>query len=414
MNNNNVKVNIKYNPIEPYNGNASVFSSVMSLSNTVLGAGLLVLPYAISKCGFIIGVLMIVLMSIMSMLSLYMLMYAASFEKERTNWSLLGVKYMPKTMKLVDFLCLLGNTGACAGYLIIIGDLMPDAIRFMLNVSEDHILTKRYFWICIFLLFIIPLVSKTTFDKLRYFSTLAIFCFGYILLMCQLYAYVPKCKEDLEKEQIGTTTLYPTSALAFLKVIPILITAFNCHMNSVAISSELKNPTPTRIIKSIFLSIGLCTIFYISVGLAGYLTFGDKVQSDILLNYPNTWLVTILRVLLSIAIIFSYPMWCNPTRESFCVLFLKKSTADLNKKFFYIVTYGIVFVTFIIALCVKDLGIIVALIGSVSNTSCVYIMPGFLYYYIVPNQSKISQIIVRIWGIVGCIMLPALTILQFI
>ena len=412
----NINVHSNSESIDILKNHASIFSSVMSLSNSVIGAGLLSLPFAVGKCGYLVGTIMVIVISIIGMLGLYMLMYAASFEKESTNWSHLGWKTMPKTMKIVDFLCLLGNIGTCAGYLIIIGDLMPDATRHILNesnVNYSDIFVNRHFWICIFILFVLPLVPKTTFNNLRYFSTLAIVCFAYIFVMCQLYAYIPALEDDLDPitKNISAT---PVSALDFLKVMPILFTAFSCHMNAIAVSSELKNPTSLRIKKSIFYSMSLCAIFYASVGLAGYLTFGDKIKSDILLNYPETWLVTVLRVSLSIAITFSYPMWCAPSRESFCFLVYGKKSTELDKKQFYIITYGIVIVTFIIAMLVHDLGLVVALIGSGSSTSTMYIMPGFLYYYIVPNQSKISKRIVVLWGIAGCIMLPTLTALQFL
>ena len=35
---------------------ASVFSSILNLSNTILGAGILALPFAMAKCGIFLGI----------------------------------------------------------------------------------------------------------------------------------------------------------------------------------------------------------------------------------------------------------------------------------------------------------------------------------------------------------------------
>lgn len=51
--------------------------------------------------------------------------------------------------------------------------------------------------------------------------------------------------------------------------------------------------------------MGICIIAYVITGLFGYLIFGVKVKSDVLLNYYfNDVLVNIVRVVLIIIVLF--------------------------------------------------------------------------------------------------------------
>ena len=85
---------------------------------------------------------------------------------------------------------------------------------------------------------------------------------------------------------------------------------------------------------------------------------------------------------------------------------------------FFIVTYSIVAVTVAIAMTVDNLGLVVALIGAGNSTCTVYIMPGFLYYYRVPNKntkcSKCMKVFAFAWGVAGCFFLPFFLGIQFV
>ena len=57
------------------------------------------------------------------------------------------------------------------------------------------------------------------------------------------------------------------------------------------------------------IAMGICTTAYAITGSFGYLTFGVKVKSDVLLNYhPNDVLVNIARVVLTIIVLSTAAM----------------------------------------------------------------------------------------------------------
>jgi amino acid permease len=95
----------------------------------------------------------------------------------------------------------------------------------------------------------------------------------------------------------------------------IFIFSFTCHQNIFAVVNELKRPTHRRVSTVVATAIGCALILYFIVAIEGYRTFGDNVKGNILLNYPQTGLVTMMRIGITIMVIFSYPLQLDPSRR---------------------------------------------------------------------------------------------------
>ena len=54
---------------------------------------------------------------------------------------------------------------------------------------------------------------------------------------------------------------------------------------------------------------------------------GDAVASDILVSYPQSTLLSVARVLISLLIAFSYPLQCLPSRASATTLWISAQAA---------------------------------------------------------------------------------------
>lgn len=71
--------------------------------------------------------------------------------------------------------------------------------------------------------------------------------------------------------------------------------------------AELHNPTLKRFGMVTALSTLICTVIYSVTGAYGFLTFGHKVKSDILLNYdPKDSAVTVARAVIVIVVFSTY------------------------------------------------------------------------------------------------------------
>ena len=116
-----------------------------------------------------------------------------------------------------------------------------------------------------------------------------------------------------------------TSFGSTMSNLAVFVFSFTCHQNIFSVCNEISNRTQTKVDSVIFLSIGTALALYLAVAWSGLLTFGDSLQSDILLNYPQSALVTTMRVFVALLVLFSYPLQLDPSRR--CITTLIKKVA---------------------------------------------------------------------------------------
>jgi amino acid permease len=118
---------------------------------------------------------------------------------------------------------------------------------------------------------------------------------------------------------------------------------------------------------------------------AGYATFGDACQGNILLNYaPEDILSTLGRLATGMSLLFGFPLISNGAREG-----LKNAASALGwtsiarpDVHFRLVT-TLLTITTSLALCVRDIQLVTGLTGAVMGSALVFICPPLLYSRIV-------------------------------
>ena len=93
---------------------------------------------------------------------------------------------------------------------------------------------------------------------------------------------MPKCK------QASYCLDYTPFLIVGLYIIFIL------HQNVFAVVNEIRDPTQERIDTVSFSSISTSAIIYGTVALAGFYTYGDAVDSNILVSYPSKGLLCLV------------------------------------------------------------------------------------------------------------------------
>ena len=85
--------------------------------------------------------------------------------------------------------------------------------------------------------------------------------------------------------------------------------AYIAHYNGPVFYRSLKNTNSNRFKKMVGISFAILTILYIIIMSAGYATFGDVVEGNILLNYhPKDTLSTLARLATGFSILFGFPL----------------------------------------------------------------------------------------------------------
>ena len=72
---------------------------------------------------------------------------------------------------------------------------------------------------------------------------------------------------------------------------------------------------------------------------------------------------------------------------------------------FYVITAGFVLGSYGVAMCVHDLGIVLALVGATGSTMVSYILPGAIYYRLHPNGGLLQRLAAMQFCI-GCCIVP--------
>ncbi len=81
------------------------------------------------------------------------------------------------------------------------------------------------------------------------------------------------------------------------QAIGVISFAFVCHHNSLLIYGSLKTPTMDRFARVTHYSTSISMVACLAMALAGYLSFGDLTQGNVLNNFPtNNVMVNIARL----------------------------------------------------------------------------------------------------------------------
>lgn len=452
-------------------GTATIRSGSINLLNTIIGAGILAMPFGLKSNGLAFGVCLIVWSSLTSAFGLYLQNKVSKYTRQQgavSYFSLCQLTY-PQLSVIFDGAIAIKCFGVGVSYLVVIGDLMPKIME-SLNVHDDSLYMERNFWITLFMVcMVVPLSLLKKLDSLKYTSVVALFSVVYLICLVVEH-YVADTLPERVVDLVG-----PVSWKQTLSSFPIFVFAYTCHQNMFAIINELKASeeagSRTRqaniIIRNAIL---VACASYLVVGVIGYLTFGNAVNANIITMYPRDSVLSLIgRLCIVIMVSLLYPLQCHPCRgsvnhvlyfvrngfeshkmrtpltqeytpltdsesiaeESFVLTTPMEGAQDtdghdpivvpMTTKKFYVITSVIVLASYLVAITVKSLAHVLAFVGSTGSTSISFILPGlFGYMLISPLEGgkmtglerfcKYGGLALSIWGVVVMVVCLGVTI----
>ena len=157
--------------------------------------------------------------------------------------------------------------------------------------------------------------------------------------------------------------------------------AYIAHYNGPNFYRSLKNTNAKRFRRMVNISFSILVSLYVATMVAGYSTFGDVCQGNILLNYhPDDLLSTLGRVATGVSILFGFPLVAAGAREAIIGAAASFGFPGIgsNENHFLLVSGILTFVT-TIACTVKDVSLVVGLTGAALGSFIVYICPAIIY-----------------------------------
>lgn len=190
-----------------------------------------------------------------------------------------------------------------------------------------------------------------------------------------------------------------------------------------SILNEINNNSHRSTTSVISVSVGTSIFVYLLVATTGYLSYGSNVNGNIIsmckffsrlmtillvnsvLPDPPSIASTIGRASIVILVLFSYPLQCHPCRASVdnvlkwrpmrknpSAFLLSPSPAIRESRMsdfrFATLTSLVLVLSYIVAMSVSSLEIVLAYVGSTGSTAISFILPGIFYWKISDPSMK--------------------------
>ncbi|XVF67132.1 hypothetical protein PTKIN_Ptkin10aG0096400 [Pterospermum kingtungense] len=301
---------------KPLSSQSKTFANVFI---SIVGAGVLGLPYAFKKTGWIMGLLMLFSVAGLTTYCMMLLVYTRrkleSVENGFTkiaSFGDLGFAVCGSFGRfMVDILIILSQAGFCVGYLIFIANTMTNllnkeiSMRSSLSFGMSSFTAKSlYIWGCFpFQLGLNSIPTLTHLAPLSIFADVVDLGAMGVVLFEDLSLIL---KQSQEVVAFGGLSV-------FFYGMGVAVYAFEGIGMVLPIESEMKDTSNFG--KILALSMGFISLMYGAFGVLGYFAFGAETSDIITANLGAGWISTLVQLGLCINLFFTFPLMMNPVYE---------------------------------------------------------------------------------------------------
>eukprot|EP00940_MAST-03C_sp_MAST-3C-sp2_P002169 g2169.t1 len=306
----------------------TVLMSTYNLTSTILGAGILSLPFAFRESGIVAGVCMLVVTAVLSNFSCGLVLSSYVWTHKASYGDIAGKLYGRAAQVIVEAIVMLLNIGACAAYMLVVKELMPPSLAYLLpsvfGGASDELLTA----ILVFGI-VLPLCCLRDISSLRFTSMLA---FGFAIFLVVAVSvrsvqHMSSLYGDGE-DPVCSVAYKPHGLVGIFRALPLFSFSYICHLNVLPVYEFLRSRSPARMRKVFGLAMFFVTVLYVVVGSFGSLRFCDHTPGDILAfpggsdgncgHFPTSdALITVARLAQTLTCTLALPLITLPTRLAF-------------------------------------------------------------------------------------------------
>eukprot|EP00536_Pseudo-nitzschia_multiseries_P001702 jgi/Psemu1/317678/estExt_fgenesh1_pm.C_220008 len=407
-------------------GTASTSSSVFNLVNNVAGAGILTLSSGVAVgIGWIPAILICATLGALSAHCFSIIGEACELTGESNFKGLWKKTIGENTSYMVDTMIAIMCISSAVIYSGILGDVFTPLLKQAGFPDKWNGRTSNIVAITTFLL--LPLSLIKDLSKLAFTSILGFTAILYTVLFLVIRAFdgsyrLPSGRflQDglISSPSFEKTSLWKTGFAAMVLASNFGL-AYIGHYNAPNYYRSLKDANSKRF--RVMVNTAYLTLFllYTTAMMAGYATFGDACQGNILLNYhPDDLLSTFGRLATGLSILFGFPLVVFGAREAIIGVASNFGNVAIGyeNNNFKLVAGMLTFVT-IVSCTVQDVSLVVGLTGAAIGSTLVYVCPPLLYAKAVAlihgeksaasRRAKINLALVPFGlciGVLGCFM----------
>ena len=282
---------------------SSLLGASSNLVNSIVGAGIIGIPYALRMSGLVAGIFLLILVAVLTEKSLRLLIEQASFHPKlrhlpvHTFEDLASYPFGQVGSGFVLFNMFLMAYGAMVAYLLIIKDTIPTVLGYE---HGENLLERNMILIVTSAAIMVPLSMQRDMASLSCTSALSVAADTVLVVFIAAFAPI---RETVAAEGgfgavLRNDGLNPTLFVG----LGILSTAMACQHSAFIVANSLADKTRRRWQRVTNQSIALSAVLCLVLGTCGYLGFLGTTQGDILNNFPfDSMQANVARVLLAIS-----------------------------------------------------------------------------------------------------------------
>ncbi|KAI9827015.1 MAG: hypothetical protein M1826_006494 [Phylliscum demangeonii] len=361
-------------------------SAFMNMANSIIGAGIIGQPYAFRQAGLATGVVLLLALTVTVDWTIRLIVVNSKLSGADSFQGTVEHCFGRAGLIAISLAQWMFAFGGMVAFCIIIGDSIPHVLAALFpslhRLPVLWLLTNRYAVIVIFVMAVsYPLSLYRDIAKLAKASTLA------LLSMVVILVAVITQGIRVPSDRRGH---YGTSLLTMNDGVFQAIGVISFDHNSLLIYGSLQKPTLDRFARVTHLSTGISMAACLSMALAGFLTFGDQTQGNILNNFgPDNLVVNFARFCFGLNMLTTLPLEAFVCRSVLTHLFYSSSSSSpLPLRQHVLVTTALVVAAVLLSLLTCDLGAVFELVGASSAAALAYILPPLCWLKLTTARSR--------------------------
>ncbi|KAF8625424.1 hypothetical protein AX15_005386 [Amanita polypyramis BW_CC] len=388
-----------------------MLDSIANMANSILGAGIIGLPYAVSQAGFVTGLSLLIILCGITDWTIRLIVLNAKLSGRHSYIDIMDHCFGSSGRAAVSFFQFAFAFGGMCAFGIIIGDTIPHVVRSVFpTLSKKPLLrlfANRQFIISLCTICVsYPLSLYRDIHKLSRASGLALI--GMIIIVVSVIIegqhVPPELKGDPSKR-------FSIIEPGIFQAIGVISFAFVCHHNSLLIYGSLRTPTLDRFAKVTHISTFVSLVSCLTLAISAYVVFTNKTRGNILNNFPaDDTIINVARFCFGLNMFTTLPLELFVCREVIEQYFFSHESFNMQRHVFFTTT--ILFASMLVALVTCDLGVMLEITGGASATALAFIFPAICYVKLSNsqhpwyNRTKLPAVVCAAFGLtVMCISL---------